>query len=120
MKPLNEKLLKMLTENPEAEILFMVSGDAPYSDIGDYSVMGEECIHINLETVCWLEAHGDKNLISRDDVLDDSLVDDKYFELVEERGIDSREDIDEIWKEAEEIVSRYKWFEAILVYVEGH
>ena len=118
MKYSREAFVKMIAEHPDAEILFLVSEYAPFSGLS-YSVMEPEFVNLGVDTVCWIEEHGDKRLISRDDVPDDSLVDDKYFELVEERGIDPKEDIEEIWKEAEEIVSKYEWFEAILVYIEG-
>ena len=118
MKFSREAFVKMILEHPDAEILFLVSGYAPFSEL-TYSVMEEEFVNIRVDTVCWIEEHGDKRLISRDDDQDDSLIDDKYFELVEGRGIDPKVDIEEIWKEAEEIVSKYEWFEAILVCLDG-
>ena len=119
MKYSREEFAKLILENPNAEILFLVSEDAPYSEY-DYSVIEPECINVRVNKCCFIEEYGDKILIERDEVCDDSLIADKYSELIGERFIESSKGIiDEIWKEAEEIVSKYEWFEAIVVYISG-
>ena len=118
MKYNREEFARIIAENPNKEIMFIVSPYAAYSEAG-YAVIEPECINIRIAKVCWIDEHGDKRLIERDEAADDSLTEDKYYELRNERWLEETNGIiDEVWKEAEEIVSKYEWFEAILVYIE--
>ena len=118
MKYSREEFAKLILGNPDKEIMFLVAQNAAYSE-SYYSVIEPEFINVHIAKVCWVDEHGDKKLIERDEATDDSLIEDKYYELRNERWLEETNGIiDEVWKEAEEIVSKYEWFDAILVYIE--
>ena len=119
MKFSREAFAKMILEHPDAEILFLVAEDAPYNEL-DYSIIEQGSVYVAHELACWVEDYWYRSLITKGiDDTNENLIMEKYDELISRSGVSTKEIDEEIWEEAEEIVSEYQWFEAILVYIEG-